>query len=260
MQYGIRKSGSITAMHDYFTNRDAAIAKYKFLELRERYGIKFDYKYEVSDAALKYYYVLSHVEAFVKNKKEIKLLEVGCGSGHLIKIISNIFNIQSEGFDPILKNSKVRIRESIKLRKPKNCKLWRLNNLDFEARNENNFDLIIDLCAVTHFNVVSQSPYRFDSGWDWLIKFSKGYLKSGGIIISATDTVINPHLDKEFLKPVEIFTNFEESGLKISNVNVFPEIANLQSSFSEEIFLRYGRPFQSKKPIELAVLGFTAGF
>jgi SAM-dependent methyltransferase len=247
-------------MNDYFTNCDAALAKYKFLELREQYGIKFDYKYEVTDAALKYYYVLSHIKAFVKDKKEIRLLEVGCGSGHLIKIISNIFNIQTEGFDPILKNSKVRIRESIKLRRPKNCKLWPLNNLDFEARNENNFDLIIDLCAVTHFNTVSQSPYELDSGWEWLVKFSKRYLKTSGMVISATDTVVNTHLEKEFLKPVEIFTNFEQSGLKISNVNQFPEIVGLQPSFSEEIFLRYGRPFQSKKPIELAVLGFTAKF
>jgi SAM-dependent methyltransferase len=252
------KSGNISTMNYNFTNRDAAFAKFKFLEFREKYGVRFDYKYEVSDAALKYFYVLSQIEIFMANKNKIRLLEVGCGSGHLIKIISKIFNIHSEGFDPILVSRKFRAREALKLNRVKNCKLWPLNNLEFEAANKNKFDLIIDLCAATHFIDSNQFDGDSNSGWNWLAKFSKKNLNNGGMVISATDTLINSNSSKEFLLPGEIFAIFEKTGFKISNISELPGLTDLNSSFSNEVFLRYGRPFQEKVPIELAVLGFVA--
>jgi cyclopropane fatty-acyl-phospholipid synthase-like methyltransferase len=237
-----------------FSTRSAIFAKYEFEKFRNERNIRFNYKYHTHDAALKYMYVIKRVERFLENRTNVKVLDMGCGDGSMLHILNKSFGVSGVGFDPILKSKKMRLNNLRLHGFSSSINLIALNHLDFMHKTNGKFDIIIDLCAVTHFD--TKCIKKINSSWDFIGSSLKNWINPGGIFISATDVSV---YDKncEFLFARNIL-NFMSTLGSISDKNTMPTNSNLFKSKSifqdRNVFQRLGK--SGNKDIILGVLGF----
>jgi len=179
---------------------------------------------------------------------------MGCGDGSMLRILNKSFGLNGVGFDPILRYKRVRLKNLISQGFSKSVKLVALNHLQFMHKFKSKFDIVIDLCAVTHFD--TKCMKKVNSSWDFIGSNLKNLINPGGIFISATDVSI---YDKncEFLFAEDIL-NFMSSFGSISNKNTISTNSNLFESkhifHDRNTFQRVGK--SGNKDIMLGVLGF----
>ena len=237
-----------------FSTKSAIFAKYEFEKFRNVKNIRFNYKYHTHDAALKYMYVIKRVERFLETRTNIKVLDMGCGDGSMLHILNKSFGISGVGFDPILRSKKNRLNNLRMNGFSSSVNLMALNHLDFMRKTNYKFDIIIDLCSVTHFD--TKCMKKVNTSWDFIGSNLKNWINPGGIFISATDVSV---YDKncEFLFARNIL-NFMSSFGFISDKNTISTNSNIFESKSvfqdRNIFQRVGK--SGSKDIILGVLGF----
>ncbi len=246
-----------------FTTLDSIIAKYEFSKYRNLNKVYFSYKYEVHDACLKYTYILQRIKSFIENledSRNLRILEMGCGNGHLLRIISNEYNFKCFGFDPILKSPRVKLQKFQRDRfKRINYKLESKNHIDFMKNNKNKFDIVYDACSLTHFDTTRHEEINL--GWAWALNYLPSIIKPDGLFICATDTSeINP--DNEFFNSTVILNRFK----KIGEIN---DLNSIESSIkpgveNHQLFSQYNEPFvrlaSANNRALLNVLGFEVKF
>jgi SAM-dependent methyltransferase len=239
------------------------LAKNEFDKYRNAKKVYFDYKYHVTDACLKYLYILQRIENYVNflgKNRDISILEVGCGNGHLLKIISNQYNVNCLGFDPILKDIRVKLLKFKRDRfRNQKYKLIAKDHMSFAKNNRNKFDIIYDACALTHFDTTKSGEINL--GWKWALDYFPSIIKSNGVFICATDTSeISP--SNEFLASKAILNSFERIG-KINNINLIEFDSKLGTTSQKEL-IAYNDPFiriaSAYNPMLLNVLGFEVEF
>lgn len=242
-----------------FSIRDSILAKFEFAKFRESNKVYFDYRYNVSDAALKYLYILQRIQNYVNdfnNNKEIRVLELGCGDGHLLGIINQKFNISCTGFDPILRTLRVRLSNLRRDKFRNQNELFGCNHTQFYEINSERYDIIFDSCSLTHFDTTFSD--NLNLGWIWALRNIPNLIKPDGIFISATDVSdISPN--SEFLQPNCLLEEFEKVGL-VRNINVIE--SNYKNSVLDDYMtsLPFLRIASSQDPILVGVLGFSVSF
>lgn len=239
------------------------LAKNEFDKYRNEKKVYFNYKYHVTDASLKYMYILQRIENYLKfsgENRDISILEVGCGDGHLLKIISDNYNVNCFGFDPITKDIRVKL---LKFKRDKfrnqKYKLSSKNHVSFTKKNRNQFDIIYDACALTHFDTTKIGEINL--GWKWALDYFPVMIKSHGVFICATDTSeISPN--NEFLTPKAIMDNFKRIG-NINSINLMKSNSKIETT-SQKQLIAYSAPFiriaSADNPTLLNVLGFEVEF
>lgn len=242
---------------DTFTLKDSILAKYELSKFIETNKIYFSYKYSVSDAALKYMYILQRISDKIKTMEHqgaLNILELGCGDGHLLRIINTSFGHKCTGFDPILKSKRVKFSNLIRDKLKSYGKLVASDHLHFTKVNSTKFDIVYDACSLTHFD--TNPDDKINSGWKWAISYLPKIMKPGASFISATDvSEINP--SQEFLKSKDLLNAFSKVG-KLQNLNIIKSdldsiYLNHISSFKETPFLRVA---SAQDKSLLGVLGF----
>lgn len=245
---------------DSFSILDSIKAKYEFAKFREMNNVYFSYKYLVSDAALKYIYILQRIEEKLGNSenKKLRILELGCGDGHLMRILNLKYNLNCTGFDPILKSLRVKFSIIRRDKLRKYGKLLDVNHENFSKINYENFDIIYDSCSLTHFNTGKINEINL--GWHWAIKYLPTIMNPSGSFICATDT---SDLDSssEFLKSQHLLNAFSEIG-KIQNINLIntalgKDYFNKLSHLEKIPFVRIS---STQDKIKANVLGFEVKF
>ena len=246
-----------------FSVLDSVLAKYEFAKFRNKKRVYFDYRYQVSDACLKYTYILQRIENYFKGieeNRDVSILEVGCGDGHLLKIISNEYGANCFGFDPILKSLRVKL---LKFKRDKlRRRLYKVvpnDHVKFSMNNKNKFDIIYDACSLTHFN--TNKFENINIGWKWALDYFPSILKTDGSFICATDTSeINPNF--EFLESNTILNRFKRIGT-INNLNLIESDVKIEI-MNQEKFIDYNSPFirfaSADSKILLNVVGFEVKF
>jgi SAM-dependent methyltransferase len=242
-----------------FTLSDSIIAKFEFAKFRDSNSVYFDYRYNVSDAALKYLYILQRIENKINHsdkESEFRILELGCGDGHLLKIINQKFKSKCTGFDPILKTFRVKV-SNFKRDKLKNQnRLLSVNHEEFTKMNSTKYDIVFDSCSLTHFDTTIIGS--LNQGWLWALENIPHLLRPNGIFICATDiSELSPN--NEFLNSDSILKEFS----KIGNIKSINEISssysakNMDDIYIDVPFLRIA---SSKDTTLLNVLGFELSF
>jgi SAM-dependent methyltransferase len=232
-------------MENLFNSNDAVLAKYELEKFISKNKIKFNYKYHTHDSALKHMYILSRVESFLqKNNKSITVLDIGCGNGDALRIINKVYGSKSIGFDPILGNRRIRISNLRKRLLKNNPKLL---NSTHEAFLQNykgkKFDLIIDLCAVTHFDTTRSKSLNL--GWKWIAENLEHLLVKNGKFISATDVAIKEG-NNEFFRSESILSFLLNYGSissisEIYSPNGSKVLKSTKVSEDKKTFYRIGR-------------------
>lgn len=239
---------------NYFTTKSAILAKHEFEKFSNESGIRFEYKYHLHDAALKYIYVIQRIEKFLETSHNVNVLDMGCGSGSMLNILNKVFGLSGTGFDPILRHRRVRLN-NLRVHKFSNkVKLLPLNHKEFMHNVKSDFDIVIDLCAVTHFD--TRSHEKVNASWDFIGSNLKYLIKPGGIFISATDVSIYDK-DSEFLFPENILNYMSSFGLIFDRNTLLTNSRLFESEniFQDEgIFQRIGK--SGNNDIILGVLGF----
>jgi len=237
-----------------FSTKSAIFAKYEFEKFRNDKNIRFNYKYHTHDAALKYMYVIKRVERFLETRTNVEVLDLGCGDGSMLYILNKSFGISGVGFDPILNSKKIRLYNLKNHGLLKDINLMTLNHLDFKRKINKKFDVIIDICSVTHFD--TNCVKKINSGWDFIGSNLKNWINPGGIFISATDVAVYEQ-NCEFLFAKEILKFMSNFG-SITDKNTMSTSSTLfDSRFvfeNRNVFQRLGK--SGSKDIILGVLGF----
>ena len=230
------------------------MAKHEFEKFSNDRAIGFKYKYHLHDAALKYMYTIQRIEKFLETNKNVNVLDMGCGDGSMLNILNQAFGLSGTGFDPILRHKRIRLN-NLRVHKFSNrSNLLPLNHLEFMNKVKSKFDIVIDLCAVTHFD--TRSMKKVNASWDFIGSNLKNLINPGGIFISASDVSIYDK-SSEFLAPEDLLHFMENFGV-ISDKNTL----STNSSFFESenifqdrgIFQRIGK--SGNKDIILGMLGF----
>jgi SAM-dependent methyltransferase len=239
-----------------FEVNDCVLAKYKFEIFRAREKISFDYKYHTHDAALKYMYVLDRIQNILATEPVIEILDMGCGNGAMLNIIKKAFNIRGTGFDPILGNKKIRIYNFKEFGLQKRPIYLPINHLEFIKTNRKVFDVVIDLCAVTHFDPICYK--QVNNGWKFVAENLEKLLKKNGKFISATDVAYS-HNSCEFILSENLINYFSEFG----TINYLNKIESNEGSniIKNELEIEKNSPFyrigkSGTDDIVLGVLGF----
>jgi SAM-dependent methyltransferase len=242
-----------------FTLVDSILAKFEFAKFRENNQVYYSHRYNVSDAALKYLYILQRVENKINSldrSNQIKVLELGCGDGHLLRIINQTFNVKCIGFDPILKTRRVKVNNLIRDKFLNQNKLFPCYHDEFIAKNTHRFDIIVDSCSLTHFD--TKIDGEINKGWRWALNSFPQLLKNKGSFICATDvSELNPN--NEFLKSELILKSFSEIS-SVKNVNT------LNSDYKSDVLnnsmenIPFTRIASAQDKTLLNVLGFEAIF
>ena len=253
-------------MKKMFNTTDAILSKFEFENFRKEKSIPFNYKYHTHDAALKYWYVLSALEKYKpKNEQYFKILDLGCGNGDMLRIIDATFMAKGVGFDPILRNFNIKIKNLISHPYLINrVSLFSMSHLEFQQLNNKKFDFVIDLCSVTHFDTRKYQNVNY--GWKWIADYLPELLKPKGYFITATDISSNS-TDREFVKGDDLIDFFKNRNIgHLENCN---EIASIEGSKildqiykkNNESFYRIGNGLNKKtgkiSNILLGVSGLT---
>ena len=146
-----------------FSTRSVILAKYEFEKFCNDKNIRFEYKYHLHDAALKYMYVIQRIEKFLETSKNVNVLDMGCGNGYMLHLLNKAFELSGTGFDPVLRHKKVRLNNLRVHGFSNKINLLPLNHLQFMHKVKSKFDIVIDLCAITHFD--TRSMKKVNSSW-----------------------------------------------------------------------------------------------
>jgi SAM-dependent methyltransferase len=247
-------------MGNLFNSNDAVLAKYELEKFISINKIRFNYKYHTHDSALKHMYILSRIESFLQNNnKSINVLDVGCGNGDALRMINKVYGAKSIGFDPILGNRRIRISNLRKRLLKNNPKLLNSTHDAFlQNHKDKKFDLIIDLCAVTHFDTTEFKSLNL--GWKWISEHLEQLLVKNGKFISATDVAIKEG-NNEFFRAESIISFLLNYG-SISNVSEIHSsngsklINSTKIIIDKQPFYRIGKTKNSKtSPVDEIVLG-----
>jgi len=85
---------------------------------------------------------------------------------------------------------------------------------------ENSVDVILDGCAVTHFGNGDTTDEFIHCGWGSVLKSASKILRSGGVFIGSSDTMIDKRF-KEFLLPEQIVEIANSYGLQLYGTDEF---------------------------------------
>ena len=250
-------------MKNLFNLNDSVLAKYELEKFISKNKIRFNYKYHTHDSALKHMYIISRIESFLQNNdKSINVLDIGCGNGDALRIVNKVYGAKSIGFDPILGNHRIRISNLRKRLLINNPKLLNSTHDAFLRNHKGKkFDLIIDLCAVTHFDT---SKYKnLNLGWKWISENLEQLLVKNGRFISATDVALKKG-NNEFFR-AESIINFLQNHGSTSNISEIYSLygskllKSTKISIDKKPFYRIGKTKNSKTgsidEIVLGVLG-----
>jgi 2-polyprenyl-3-methyl-5-hydroxy-6-metoxy-1,4-benzoquinol methylase len=81
---------------------DAYAAKFYFDRFRANENLLFDWHYNILEATIKNAYIFENVTEIISRQKIRKVLDMGCGNGHVSKNIARITGASCVGFDPNL--------------------------------------------------------------------------------------------------------------------------------------------------------------
>ena len=247
-------------MKNLFNLNDSVLAKYELEKFISKNKIRFNYKYHTHDSALKYMYIISRIESFLQNNdKSINVLDIGCGNGDALRMVNKVYGAKSIGFDPILGNHRIRISNLRKRLLINNPKLLNSTHDAFLRNHKGKkFDLIIDLCAVTHFDTTEFKSLNL--GWKWISEHLEQLLVKNGKFISATDVAIKEG-NNEFFRAESIISFLLNYG-SISNVSEIHSsngsklINSTKIIIDKQPFYRIGKTKNSKtSPVNEIVLG-----
>ncbi len=242
-----------------FSIKDSILAKFEFAKFRESNKVYFDHRYNVSDAALKYLYILQGIQNYVNkfnNNKKIRVLELGCGDGHLLRIINQKFNIRCTGFDPILRSPRVKFSNLRRDKFGNRNELLSVNHIQFHEINSERYDIIFDSCSLTHFDTTVSGD--LNSGWIWALRTIPNLIKPDGIFICATD-VSDLSPNSEFVESNCLLGEFEKIGI-LRNISAIE--SNYKNSILDDLAtnLPFLRIASSQDPTVVSVLGFEVSF
>jgi SAM-dependent methyltransferase len=248
-----------------FTFGQAYLAKYEFDRLRKNQKLLFDYQYNITESILKYYYIVQQILKFQQAKpQDIIVLDLGCGNGHLSKIIVQLTGAVCYGFDPRI-SVKVKLNtlkfnlQNILAKRPGRIKLYKMDHLNFFEKNSLKFDVVIDSCSVTHFN--TNKFNNINEGWMETLKFLDVALKFDGVFISATDVTLPDECSTEFLQETHLLDCMNKDWV-ISDKDFIADNSEFNNktadlNFIEELFIRISPPGTVKTSL-LGILGFQA--
>lgn len=154
------------------------------------------------DAILKWLSVLKEVRSL--NRKKLKIVDLGSGSGCTPHIISSwgydVTAIDISNINHFCTNSLVKMI---------------LNDVLIEIKDmeDSSVDVFTDVCAVTHFNASYTSDIS-NIGWKEVSDQVYRVLKSKGKFIISTDVNVNNNFG-EFIKPERIIEILKSSGLNL---------------------------------------------
>jgi len=154
------------------------------------------------DAILKWLSVVNEFENL--NKTNLKVVDLGSGSGCVPHIISSLGNdvtaIDISNIDHFCSTSLVKMV---------------LNDVLIEIKEmkTRSVDIFTDICAVTHFNIQSNDSVS-NIGWKEVADQVYRVLKKNGKFIVSSDVDISNDIG-EFIKPQNIIDMVESSGLKL---------------------------------------------
>ena len=206
-----------------FRYQDAFQSKYFFDRLRQRKRIPFHWHYNILEAVIKNAYIVQQVQSLSDEKKTYDILDLGCGSGHVSMAIGRIIKARLLGFD-LKVNHLTRINvakynlRNLLMRNHSRFKIRQKSYIDFFNSQQNlKFDIIIDNCSVTHFDIKPSNS--INQGWKHIIVDLGKYLKPGGHFICATDVGTRQAFNAEFCKEEDLFNSFEQFGWELKNID-----------------------------------------
>jgi SAM-dependent methyltransferase len=231
--------------------------------------LNFHWHYNILEATVKNAYILQSIDEISEKQKIRRVLDMGCGNGHVSKFIVQSTGADCVGFDP---NINIKTKLSIfkfnlknKIRK-KNGRItvYKMNHIAFFNKNQKEkFDVIVDNCSVTHFD--TKASGEINLGWVYMVNHLRKILKDDGYFISSTDVVFESKVNYEFLLESDIIKAFLEKGWKIENINKinqpqeFDCIASNFSGFMNLNFLRVPPPNTAENRA-LGIMGFNARY
>jgi hypothetical protein len=146
------------------------------------------YHSKKTDALIKWVGILEAFESIKNNYDTI--VNIGCGIDSLpiyfSKFSDNCYAIDLGEINPENKNHNIKSRN--------------INFFDWNELTDNSVDIFIDSCAVTHFNVESNSEYK-NIGITKTFEKVSSLLKDGGYFIITTDCVAEDTDSTEFVTP-----------------------------------------------------------
>ncbi len=165
---------------------------------------------QANDAILKWCGIMSVVDEL--NTKPKKILDIGSGLSHLVLAVDSLLggtveealcvDLEYNGCETVLKNGK--------------CTFIKGDFFDIErVLQTNHFDLIVDACAVTHFDTMS--THANNDGCYRVGKICKRLLAKNGTLVCASDviTVDDDGVKGEYISPRSMIDSYEKSGLKL---------------------------------------------
>ena len=249
-----------------FTFENAYTAKFYFDRLRMNHKILFDSHYNILESVLKNVYICQQV--ILRNPSpQSKLLDMGCGNGHLSRTIAELTQMKCVGFDPKI-NMKIRYQnfkfnfKNLILGKNARVKLYKKNHEEFLLHFDvESFNFIIDNCSVTHFD--SAPKNRTNLGWHFIVEVLQKSMNKNSLFICATDVVVGKSINSEFCFEKDLLSLFLENDLEVVNVNMitnepaFDEIKKHYAEFLNYDFKRVPPPYTVDGQA-LGIYGFVA--
>jgi SAM-dependent methyltransferase len=243
---------------------DAYAAKFYFDRLRVSGNLLFDSHYNICESILKNAYVCQQVKLFNKGINST-VLDLGCGNGHLSRTLARLYQIKCVGFDPNislicrLKNHYFNFKNLLN-QNPGRVKLYKKTYAQFFKKiGINQFNIIIDNCSVTHFDV---RPYKkINFGWKQLVENLAANQGNESVFICATDVIVGTKVNSEFVYEFDLLNYFKNNDFQILNqdqITIDEEFENLVFHFSEFVNFDFKRvpPPKTVDGQALGILGF----
>lgn len=165
---------------------------------------------QAQDAILKWCGIMNVIDTL--ELKPTRILDIGSGLSHLVVAIDNMLggtvkeaicvDLEHDGCDTVLTNGK--------------CNFIKGDFFQIEKLLQTgNFDLIVDSCAVTHFD--KRSNYAKNDGCYRVGQISRRLLNQSGTLICTSDVLDsdNDEATGEFISPKAMIESYEASGLKL---------------------------------------------
>ena len=249
-----------------FTFKDAYSAKFYFDRLRASNSLLFDSHYNICEAVIKNAYIVQRVLESVIQKKQLIILDLGSGNGHLSRLLCQLTDSICYGFDPKtnlstrLRNYKLNFRNIIN-NKAGRVYASKMNHKKFFEKYGRKYDVIFDNCSVTHFNTTKNLDTNM--GWSFMAENMQNYLVDGGKYICSTDICVGDKIKSEFCFENEILNLFTTNGWMVHSQNIInqpSEFTSLAKFFDD--FLKFNLlrvpPLGAIDGQALGITGFVA--
>jgi len=251
-----------------FSYDDAIQSKYYFDRIRIKKDLWFDWHYNILESVLKNTFVIQQLQQIIKEPEPLRVLDLGCGNGHICRSASKTIRGSFVGFDS---NISIYMRavnfryllSNLRYRQYSPIRYYKLDHLQFFSKySGKKFDAIIDNCSVTHFDTRPKASVNF--GWEFIAETLPNFLVKEGIFICATDVGTNLISSNEFCTENNIKALFVNKGWTLSNKDYIEKSIQSDSPLLEmfgkhlqEPFLRLPPPGTLTNGL-LGITGFTA--